>query len=196
MKDVPHYPCSSRQRTFGALDDQTVQVSFPPNCRHRVRGVPDARAARTQFCGDLSIGLDTVVDHPLRGHDARVELAHHHDVRQDGASALHFEPPARSLYNSQFMSSLPTAVDSPVRCPHAQPRACNQHGIYGRSLNAWPWKQERRDGSDGQPASPVRLVELVPREVSALQARYVVGAGKFTVEVDANFDSVTRCASV
>lgn len=70
-----------------------------------------------------------------------------------------------------------------------EPRAiwARRHGIDPRSLNAWRLNLARSDR--GTPATPPRLVELVPAgSVVAAPARYRVLCGEFAVEMDDRFD--------
>jgi transposase-like protein len=67
-----------------------------------------------------------------------------------------------------------------------------EHGIDGRSLNAWRVNFSR----SGEPAPKqqrARLVELVPAPASAAgaSARYSIQCGELTVEVDERFDDAT-----
>ena len=67
-----------------------------------------------------------------------------------------------------------------------------EHGIDGRSLNAWRVNL----GRSGEPApkqQQARLVELVPTPASAAgsSARYAIHCGELTVEVDERFDDAT-----
>ena len=60
-----------------------------------------------------------------------------------------------------------------------------QHGLCGRSLNAWRLILERK----ARRAAPLRLVEWVPTASATVEAaRYVVRCGSWSVEVDERFD--------
>ena len=73
------------------------------------------------------------------------------------------------------------------------------HGVDGRSLRAWHLNLARgqhgggagrRVRTDSSQVSPVRLVELLPRE-TAPGARYVVRVGAFAVELGDDFREET-----
>lgn len=59
-----------------------------------------------------------------------------------------------------------------------------EHGIDGRSLNAWRVNLRRGDRA-------VQLVELVPAPPSEIAARYVVRVGGVVVEVGDDFREAT-----
>ena len=62
-----------------------------------------------------------------------------------------------------------------------------EHGIDGRSLNAW-----RLNLAQGRETRDVpRLVELVAAPAARGEARYVVRVGEMVVEVGADFDDAT-----
>jgi transposase-like protein len=68
-------------------------------------------------------------------------------------------------------------------------RWAREHGIDGRSLNAWRVNLER--GSAARPKrTPLRLVELVP-SARVAAARYVVRCGQLAIELDEHFDEAT-----
>ena len=62
-----------------------------------------------------------------------------------------------------------------------------EHGIDGRSLNAWRLNLERPRRSS-MSSSSLRLVELVPSRPAAESATYRVVCGPFIVEVGERFD--------
>lgn len=66
-----------------------------------------------------------------------------------------------------------------------------EHGIDGRSLNAWRMNLGSRGGPAGT-RTKARLVELVPATAPAAgPARYVVHCGELSVEVDDRFEEHT-----
>ena len=76
-------------------------------------------------------------------------------------------------------------------------RWAREHGIDGRSLNAWQVNLGRRamPPARQQPARqrPARLVELVATTsaATAAPARYVVRCGTLAIELDERFDEAT-----
>lgn len=64
-----------------------------------------------------------------------------------------------------------------------------EHGIDGRSLNAWRINLSRP--SSEREVQPLRLVELVPTAIERSDAPYVVRVGELAIEVDADFDDAT-----
>ena len=62
-----------------------------------------------------------------------------------------------------------------------------EHGIDGRSLNAWRLNLERAH-LPGRSGAGVRLVELV---AASSPSQYVIRFGGFAVEVDEDFDDAT-----
>lgn len=90
------------------------------------------------------------------------------------------------------------ALDAVARSGQRRAEWAREHGIDGRSLNAWRMNLERR-GAEGAERG-LRLVELVPteRHRPARSARYRVRCGPFVVEVDAGFedDSLGRLLAV
>ena len=61
-----------------------------------------------------------------------------------------------------------------------------QHGIDGRSLNAWRLNLARQEASE----PPLRLVELLPSR-AASSARYRLHVGDVSLEVDDDFHEDT-----
>lgn len=61
-----------------------------------------------------------------------------------------------------------------------------QHGIDGRSLNAWRMNLERQAGDPV--VEPLRLVELVAAPVAQRPPSLRVSCGPFEVHVDEDFD--------
>lgn len=71
-----------------------------------------------------------------------------------------------------------------------------EHGVDGRSLNAWRMNLARGTGSKPRTKAKrraMRLVELVPSSTTTptTSARYAIRCGALTVEVDAQFDAAT-----
>lgn len=64
-----------------------------------------------------------------------------------------------------------------------------EHGIDGRSLNAWRINLSRP--SSEREVQPLRLVELVPTPIERSDARYVVRVGVLAIELGADFDEDT-----
>lgn len=62
-----------------------------------------------------------------------------------------------------------------------------EHGVDGRSLNAWRVNLERSSGTGQGP----QLVELVPAASSRMEARYVVRVGELAVELGDEFREET-----
>lgn len=63
-----------------------------------------------------------------------------------------------------------------------------QHGIDGRSLNAWRINLERAGSSTRWSTAELRLVELVASSPMRAAPGCRVRCGSFVVEVDADFD--------
>lgn len=61
-----------------------------------------------------------------------------------------------------------------------------QHGVDGRSLNAWRMNLSRRGVKRSAPSTP-RLVELVPASLPRVEARYVVRLAGAEIEVTDTF---------
>lgn len=64
-----------------------------------------------------------------------------------------------------------------------------EHGVDGRSLNAWRVTMERN--STRRVKGELELVELVPIAAPKNDALYVVRCGAFAVEVDPRFEERT-----
>lgn len=64
-----------------------------------------------------------------------------------------------------------------------------EHGIDGRSLNAWRINLAR--ATSEREVQPLRLVELVPAPQHRSDARYLVRVGELAIEVSADFDEAT-----
>lgn len=64
-----------------------------------------------------------------------------------------------------------------------------EHGIDGRSLNAWRINLSRPTSEREVP--PLRLVELVPAAIERSDARYLVRLGDAAIDVGADFDEAT-----
>jgi len=77
-----------------------------------------------------------------------------------------------------------SCLSAAARSGLARAEWAREHGIDGRSLQAW-----RLNLSRPRPESP-RFIELVPEE-SPDPARYVVHIGEFSVEVDERFEPGT-----
>jgi hypothetical protein len=71
-------------------------------------------------------------------------------------------------------------------------RWAREHGIDGRSLNAWRVNLGRRTAWSAR-QRPARLVELVATTsaATAAPARYVVRCGTLAIELDEHFDEAT-----
>lgn len=69
-------------------------------------------------------------------------------------------------------------------------RWSQEHGVDGRSLNAWRINLDRRGQAASDGPMRLRLVELVAHPTVA-PSRYVVRMGEFAVEVDDGFDDAT-----
>lgn len=88
-------------------------------------------------------------------------------------------------------------IDSPHearRCLRAAERAgqtagewAREHGIDGRSLNAWRMNLARRTRMKHRPDLEPRLVELVPVSGPGKEARYLVRIRDITIEVGVDF---------
>jgi hypothetical protein len=66
-----------------------------------------------------------------------------------------------------------------------------QHGIDGRSLNAWLMNLSRRVPKAGATSAKPRLIELVPTSSSGATPRYVVRVADVELEVTDAFDEET-----
>jgi transposase-like protein len=67
-----------------------------------------------------------------------------------------------------------------------------EHGVDGRSLNAWRINLAERGASSGAPHTKTRLVELVPTSsVGGIQGRYVVRVADAEIEVTDEFRAET-----
>jgi len=64
-----------------------------------------------------------------------------------------------------------------------------EHGIDGRSLNAWRINLSR--STNEREVQPLRLVELVPAAVERGDARYLVRVGDVAIELGPDFDDET-----
>lgn len=64
-----------------------------------------------------------------------------------------------------------------------------EHGIDGRSLNAWRINLAR--ATSERALQPLRLVELVPAPEHRSEARYLVRIGDAVIDVGAEFDDAT-----
>lgn len=87
------------------------------------------------------------------------------------------------------------------RCLRAAARAgltagewAREHGIDGRSLNAWRMNLARRGPVKHRADLEPRLVELVPAPGQGKETRYLVRVRDITIEVGADFheDSLVR----
>jgi hypothetical protein len=66
-----------------------------------------------------------------------------------------------------------------------------EHGIDGRSLNAWRINLSRSQTSQHDATTSLRLVELVPATMQPSEARYVVRVADHAIELGADFDEAT-----
>jgi hypothetical protein len=65
-----------------------------------------------------------------------------------------------------------------------------EHGIDGRSLNAWRINLSRSQTSERE-TTALRLVELVPTTTQRSEGRYLVHAAGHAIELGADFDEAT-----
>lgn len=66
-----------------------------------------------------------------------------------------------------------------------------EHGIDGRSLNAWQMNLSRSRPSETAAEPTPRVVELVPGPAPSGEARFVVHVGEVSIEVPAEFHDET-----
>jgi hypothetical protein len=66
-----------------------------------------------------------------------------------------------------------------------------QHGVDGRSLNAWRMNLSQRGAKRKEARSTLRLVELVPASLPRVEARYVVRLAGAELEVTDGFHEET-----
>jgi transposase-like protein len=66
-----------------------------------------------------------------------------------------------------------------------------QHGVDGRSLNAWRINLARRGSRGSATSTRPRLVELVPASPDRVAARYVVRVARTEIEVTDAFHEET-----
>ncbi len=66
-----------------------------------------------------------------------------------------------------------------------------EHGIDGRSLNAWRINLARSVTSELETSTPLRLVELVAAPIARDDARYLVRVRDLAIELGPDFDDDT-----
>ena len=66
-----------------------------------------------------------------------------------------------------------------------------EHGIDGRSLNAWRINLSRSGARPTKVSSTPRLIELVPASSSCVEARYIVRIAEAELEVTDGFHEET-----
>jgi transposase-like protein len=66
-----------------------------------------------------------------------------------------------------------------------------EHGIDGRSLNAWRINLSRSVTNELETPTPLRLVELVPAPTARDDARYLVRVRDLAIELGPDFDDET-----